>query len=121
MNSEYVYELVCEHDRLQKAAKKHKNQASREGSRDEQTRPKLRFFSLGEPECVITLTNVAGIFSTSLVIIYSPCKASIHNWVATHIALKEGKALKWHQTSLWKELVIVLFHSTIFLLSPSVT
>ena len=27
-------------------------------SRDDQTRPKLRFFSLGEPERVITLTTV---------------------------------------------------------------
>ena len=43
-----------------------REEASWEGSWDKQTRPKLRFFSLGEPECVITLTNVAGICQTSL-------------------------------------------------------
>jgi len=34
---------------------------SRGGSRGKQTRPTLRFFSLGETESVITLTNIVGI------------------------------------------------------------
>ena len=34
---------------------------SQGGSREKQTRPTLRFFSLGETKGVITLTNIAGI------------------------------------------------------------
>jgi len=36
---------------------------SQGGSRGKQTRPTLRFFSLGETEGVITLTNIAGILN----------------------------------------------------------
>ena len=61
-NNEDVYELISKRDRLQKAAKnEYKNTGRAEKGHDEQTRPKLRFFSLGEHERVITLTNVAGI------------------------------------------------------------
>ena len=43
-------------------------------SQEEQTRPKLRFFPLGEPEGVITLTNVAGISDTRLLSNTKDCR-----------------------------------------------
>ena len=48
---------------IAKSRQKWEDGKSREGSRDDQTRPKLKFFSLGR---VITLTNVAGITELDL-------------------------------------------------------